>query len=92
MKMYKDSYSEAVFEFCNFLDIVKYTSKPNTFLLNKFFDEGIITLDYTLHLKDNGKTRDHGYLFRTEERYFNLIFPEQQIFDLETLDKSKYPY
>ena len=73
-------------------NLVKYTSKPNTFLLNKFFDDGIITLDYTLHLKDNGRTRDHGYLFRTEERYFNLIFPEQQIFDLKTLDKSKYPY
>ena len=60
--------------------------------MNKLLDNGIITLDYTIHLKDNGGPRDHGYLFRTEERYFNLIFPEQQIFDLETLDKSKYPH
>lgn len=73
-------------------NLVKYTSKPNIFLMNKLFDNGIITLDYTIHLKDNGGPRDHGYLFRTEERYFNLIFPEQQIFDLETLDKSKYPH
>lgn len=64
-------------------DYVRHTRKPNTANLGSLFDAGIITLDYAMHLKDNGKSvRDHGYLFRTTKDKFSHIFPLEKVYDL----------
>lgn len=70
-------------------DAVTYTSKPNVYLLNHLLDNGTITLDYAMHIKPDGKPRDHGYLFRIAKDNFYLLFPDPQYFDLETLDMTK---
>lgn len=64
-------------------DYVRHTRKPNTANLGSLFDAGIITLDYAMHLKPNGKgVRDHGYLFRTSKDKFSHIFPLERVYDL----------
>ena len=63
-------------------DLVRHTRKPNTANLASLFDAGIITLDYAMHLKPNGRVRDHGYLFRTTSDKFSHIFPLERVYDL----------
>lgn len=68
---------------CFRYDLVRHTRRPNTSNLASLFDGGVITLDYAMHLKPNGKVRDHGYLFRTTGDKFPLIFPIEKVYDLE---------
>ncbi len=63
-------------------ELVRHTRKPNTSNIASMFDTGIITLDYAMHLKPNGKVRDHGYLFRTTGDKFAHIFPLERVYDL----------
>ena len=48
-------------------------------------NEGLIELDYTMHLKPNGKSRDHGYLFKIWPRNINSLFDSTRTFDLAEL-------
>lgn len=64
-------------------DLVRHTRKPNVSNFASLIDAGIVTLDYTLSLKPNGKIRDHGYLFRTTSDKFQHIFPLERVYDLE---------
>lgn len=57
-------------------DTVIHTRKPTVSLLGHLFDSGIITMDYTMHIKDNGKVRDHGYIFKIKPKHINMLFPE----------------
>ena len=63
-------------------DYARHTRKPNTVNLASMFDAGIITLDYAMHLKANGRVRDHGYLFRTTSDKLPHIFPLERVYDL----------
>lgn len=63
-------------------DFVRHTRKPNTANLGSMFDAGIITLNFTMHMKPNGKVRDHGYSFRTSKGKLSHIFPLERVYDL----------
>ncbi|MBQ9693148.1 MAG: MvaI/BcnI restriction endonuclease family protein [Kiritimatiellae bacterium] len=63
-------------------DLVRHTRKPNVSNLASLIDAGIVTLDYSLSLKPNGKIRDHGYLFRTTSDKFAHIFPLERVYEL----------
>lgn len=63
-------------------DEVLHTNKPNIHLLEQLFDSRIITLDYAMHKKPDGKSRDHGYLFRIKPENFSLLFPDPQLYRL----------
>ena len=64
---------------------VKYTSKPNINYFKLLLNEGLIELDYTMHLKPNGRVRDHGYLFKIWPRNINSLFDSTRTFDLAEL-------
>lgn len=52
------------------------TNSPMVGNLETLIEEGIITMDYTLSMKANGKSRDHGYLFKIHADDSHLLFPE----------------
>lgn len=56
-------------------DKVVHTKGPNIAMFPYLLDSGVITLDYTLHFKADGNTRDHGYMFRINPQDINLLFP-----------------
>ncbi len=66
-------------------DYVKHTKHPNTSLIPSLLDEGIITVDYLMHRKPNGSTRDHGFPFKIFPRDMGLLFPEEIEYDLEKI-------
>jgi len=61
---------------------IVHTKKPNISLLPYLLSLGIITMDYTMHRKPNGKVRDHGYLFKINPSKINLLFPKPAQYDL----------
>lgn len=61
---------------------VTHTKKPIVNALPYLIDSGVITMDYTMHFKPNGKVRDHGYLFKINPSKINLLFPEPMYYDL----------
>lgn len=63
-------------------DSVIYTRKPNVNLFGVLIEEGIITMDYTMHLREDGSVRDHGYLFKIFPENLNKLFPDPQEFKL----------
>ena len=63
---------------------VTYTKNPNIELIPLLFDNGIITLDFTMHIKPNGNARDHGYLMKIDEKNLELLFPKPKEYNLET--------
>ena len=64
-------------------DYVRHTRNPNTANLGSLFDAGLITVDYAMHLKSNGKSvRDHGYLFKISKSKFSHLFPLERVYDL----------
>lgn len=66
-------------------DYVVHTKNPNISLIPSLLDEGIITVDYLMHRKPNGATRDHGFPFKIFPRDRDLLFPEAIEYDLEQL-------
>jgi len=68
-------------EYFNYYQVV-HTEKPFAENLPILFDDGIITLDFTMKQKTENTVRDHGYLFRTKPEDFDYIFPKQKIYDL----------
>lgn len=63
---------------------VTYTKNPYIDLIPLLFENGIITLDFTMHIKPNGSARDHGYLMKIDEENLKLLFPKPREYNLET--------
>ncbi|MDB9752194.1 MvaI/BcnI family restriction endonuclease [Gammaproteobacteria bacterium] len=61
---------------------VQHTAKPYINKLETLFETGLLTLDYTLHIKSSGITRDHGYLFKLKANSKEALFPPPLIYDL----------
>ena len=56
-------------------DAVVHTKKPTVSLIGYLIDSGIITMDYTMHFKENGTVRDHGYIFKIKPKHISMLFP-----------------
>lgn len=64
-------------------DTIVHTKNPNAHLFGDLVGNGDITLDYTIHLKeDQVHTRNHGYIFKIKPTSFRLMFPEPERLDL----------
>lgn len=63
-------------------DHIKYTRNPNLSLFADLIDSGIVTVDFLMHLKENGKVRDHGFPFKIRPKDINMLFPEVIEYDL----------
>lgn len=64
-------------------DSIVHTKKPTASLLGYLIDAKIITMDYTMHFKENGKVRDHGYLFKIRPENVGMLFPDPVEYILE---------
>ncbi len=64
-------------------DSIIHTKKPTVSLLGYLIDARIITVDYTMHFKENGRVRDHGYLFKIKPENVGLLFPDPVEYTLE---------
>ena len=62
-----------------------YTHSPNPNFFIPLVEAKIITLDYTMHIKENGRARDHGYLFKILPENLKKLFPKPKDFDLSLL-------
>lgn len=70
-------------EHFHYTDIV-YTQSPKVQYLEMLIEDGVITLDYAMHLRASGSgVRDHGYLFKILPANFNALFPPAKHFDLK---------
>jgi len=63
---------------------VEHTTNPFVDKLETLIETGLITLDYTLHLKSSGKARDHGYLFKLKANSVESLFSKPLKYDLTT--------
>ena len=63
-------------------DHIKYTRNPNASLFAGLIAEGIVSVDFLMHLKPNGQIRDHGFPFKIMPQDVNLLFPEVIEYDL----------
>jgi len=61
---------------------VEHTANPYIDKLETLIETGLITMDYTMHIRPNGKVRDHGYLFKLHQNSKRSLFPESTIYDL----------
>ena len=61
---------------------VEHTANPYINKLETLFETGLVTLDYTLHIKPSGKVRDHGYLFKIKANSMEALFPKPLLYDL----------
>lgn len=61
---------------------VTRTRSPLVGNIGPLINTGVITMDYTLSEKDNGRVRDHGYLFKIWPKDYSLLFPAVEVFDL----------
>lgn len=68
---------------------IVHTKKPNISLFPYLVESGVITMDYTMHRKSNGKVRDHGYLFKIDPSKINLLFPNPIKYHLNKDDAQK---
>lgn len=57
-------------------DSIVHTKRPTASILGYLFESRVITMDYTMHLKENGQVRDHGYLFKIKPNDVELLFPD----------------
>ena len=63
-------------------DHIKYTRNPNVSLFAGLIADGIVSVDFLMHLKPNGQIRDHGFPFKIMPQDVNLLFPEVIEYDL----------
>ncbi|MDA8852807.1 MvaI/BcnI family restriction endonuclease [bacterium] len=61
---------------------VTYTKSPKITHLEMLIEDGVITLDYTMHQQSSTRVRDHGYLFKILPANFNALFPKPNPFIL----------
>ncbi len=64
---------------------VTHTKTPIADYFGPLVESGIITMDFTIHVKDSGKSRDHGYLFKIKPDKLDSLFPPPKIYDLSSL-------
>ena len=62
----------------------RHTRSPIASNLPTAIEIGKVQVDFLMHLKENGGTRDHGYLFRTTEDGAKLLFPTPLTYDLRS--------
>jgi MvaI/BcnI restriction endonuclease family protein len=60
----------------------QYTSGPRPDLFPMLLETGIITVDYTIREKANGKAKDQGYLFKLAAKDLRLLFKPPIQFEL----------
>lgn len=63
-------------------DIIQHTKNPNASLFAPLIETGIITVDLTSHIEENGKWRNHGVLFKMSPKDLHLLFGEPITYDL----------
>ncbi len=63
---------------------LEHTQNPYINRLETLLENGLLTIDYTLHIKPNGKPRDHGYLFKLKANSIEALFPKPMQYDLTT--------
>ena len=68
--------------FCTF-DSLLYCKSPSFPKPPKLIRDGDVFLDLTLALKENGKAKDHGFLWRVPESKVPQIFSESKVFSLQ---------
>ena len=54
----------------------EHTMNPYMSKFETLIETGIITMDYTMHIKASGKWRDHGFLFKLKPNQLPALFPE----------------
>ena len=64
---------------------VTHTKGPILEYFGPLLESGVITMDFTIHVKENGKTRDHGYLFKIKPDKLDLLFPPPKTYDLGSI-------
>ncbi|AXE62016.1 MvaI/BcnI family restriction endonuclease [Candidatus Thioglobus sp. NP1] len=60
----------------------EHTMNPYISKFETLIETGIITMDYTMHIKESGKWRDHGFLFKLKPNQLPALFPEAIKHDL----------
>lgn len=61
---------------------VEHTANPYIDKIETLIETGLITMDYTMHIKQTGKVRDHGYLFKLHQNSKASLFPQSTRYDL----------
>jgi hypothetical protein len=61
---------------------VEHTASPHLHKLETLFETGLLTVEYTLHIKPTGKARDHGYLFKLKANSAASLFSSVSHYDL----------
>ncbi|MBE6513461.1 MAG: MvaI/BcnI restriction endonuclease family protein [Methanobrevibacter olleyae] len=61
---------------------IEHTKKPKSTVFPFLINEGIITVDFLIHQKENGKLRDHGFPFKINKKDRNLLFEDMEVYDL----------
>lgn len=77
-KYKKDSTGAEMFHYTE----VEQTQSALSANIAPLIELGVITMDYTLSLKESGAAKDHGYLFKIHQRNFDLLFPPSTIHQL----------
>lgn len=60
-----------------------FTSQPDQEMFKLMLDEGLIELDYTMHIKKDGGPRDHGYLFKILPENLDSLFSLKKEYDFK---------
>lgn len=61
---------------------VEHTKAAKIRNFDVLIETGVVTVDYTLSLKPNGKARNHGYLFKISPKDIDALFPPPERYDL----------
>ena len=64
---------------------VTHTKSPIAEYFGPLVESGVITMDFTIHVKPSGTTRDHGYLFKIKPEKLDSLFPPPKFYDLSAL-------
>lgn len=62
-----------------------HTKNPQTSLFDLLLESGVITVDFVMHIKENGSARDHGYLFKISKDNLNKLFPKIKEYNFSNL-------
>ena len=73
--------TEKSLEFFHYYQVI-HTERPYYENLPFLFNDGIITMDFTLKQKTLTTVRDHGYLFKLWPESFGALFPNPRIYNL----------
>jgi len=74
-------------EYFHYVD-AEYTRGPLINNLEYCIDEMKFTMDFVMHMKPDGASRDHGYLFKMHQVDFDLLFPRIEHYDLTRLNSN----